>query len=134
MILWKDDYKIGLESVDRQHEKLFGIAGEIYELVKMSEDVDKFDQILDVLQELKDYTVLHFQDEEAYMLEIKWPKFISHKAMHDTFISMVNNVNITSLDEDQTSYLLEMLTFVLDWLENHILKVDIELTKHQCSD
>lgn len=129
MILWKDEYKIGLASVDEQHEKLFELAGEIYDLVKISEDVDKFDQIVAVLQELKDYTVFHFQDEEAYMLEIKWPKFFSHKVLHESFIEKVNSVNITSLDDHQTDYLLEMLGFVLDWLQNHILQVDAEITK-----
>ncbi len=127
MIVWKKEYEIGLKSVDEQHEKLFELAGEIYDLVKISEDVDKFDQILEVIQELKDYTVFHFAEEEAYMLEIKWPKFFSHKVMHETFVEMVNGVNITSLDDNQTDYLLEMLEFVLDWLQNHILKVDIEI-------
>lgn len=127
MILWKDEYKIGLELVDTQHEKLFEIAGEIYDLVKLSEDADKYDQILEVIQELKDYTVFHFREEEAYMLESKYPKFFSHKVLHENFIEKVNSVNITSLDDNQTEYLLEMLKFVLDWLQNHILKVDTEI-------
>lgn len=127
MILWKDEYKIGLELVDDQHKKLFEIAGEIYDLVKLSEDADKYDQILEVIQELKDYTVFHFQEEEAYMLASKYPKFFSHKVLHENFIEKVNSVNITSLDDNQTEYLLEMLKFVLDWLQNHILKVDTEI-------
>ncbi|HHX63111.1 MAG TPA: hemerythrin family protein [Epulopiscium sp.] len=127
MLVWKDKYKIGLELVDTQHEKLFELAGEIYDLVKINEDTDKYDQIVEVLQELKDYTVFHFQEEEAYMLEIQYPKFFSHKILHAEFIEKVNSVNITSLDDDQTKYLLEMLTFVLDWLQNHILKVDTEI-------
>lgn len=127
MILWKDEYEIGLKSVDEQHKKLFELAGEIYELVKISNDIDKFDKIVEVLQELKDYTVFHFAEEEAYMLETRYPKFFAHKAMHETFIEKVSSVNITSLDDNQTDYLLEMLTFVLDWLQNHILKVDKEI-------
>lgn len=127
MILWKDEYKIGLELVDEQHMRLFEIAGEIYDLVKISEDIDKFDEIVDLIQELKDYTVFHFEKEEAYMLENRYPKFFAHKAMHETFIEKVSSVSITSLDENQTEYLLEMLEFVLDWLQNHILKVDKEI-------
>ena len=127
MILWKDEYKIGLELVDDQHKRLFEIAGEIYELVKLNEEVDKFDEIVEVIQELKDYTVFHFTAEEAYMLEVGYPRFFSHKVLHQEFIAKVNSVNITALDEDQTKYLLEMLTFVLDWLQNHILRVDTEI-------
>lgn len=127
MILWQDKYKIGLEMVDTQHEKLFEIAGRIYDLVKISEDIDKYDQIVEVIQELKDYTVFHFKEEEAYMLERNYPKFISHRMLHKEFIYKVNSVNITSLDDHQTEYLLEMLEFVLDWLQNHILKVDTEI-------
>lgn len=127
MILWQDKYKIGLEKVDLQHKKLFEIAGRIYDLVKISEDIDKYDQILEVLQELKDYTVFHFQEEEAYMVKTNYPKFISHRMLHKEFVAKVNSVNITSLDDHQTEYLLEMLEFVLDWLQNHILKVDVEI-------
>ena len=127
MILWKDEYKIGLDLVDDQHKRLFEIAGEIYDLVRLNEEMDKFDEIVEVIQELKDYTVFHFEAEEAYMLEIKYPKFFSHKVLHQEFIQKVNSVNITSLDEDQTKYLFEMLTFVLDWLQNHILKIDTEI-------
>ena len=89
--------------------------------------MDKFDEIVGVIQELKDYTVFHFEAEEAYMLETKYPKFFSHKVLHQEFVDKVNSVNITSLDEDQTKYLLDMLTFVLDWLQNHILRVDTEI-------
>lgn len=124
MIFWKDDYKIGLEKIDDQHKKLFELAGEIYDLLKVSEDVDKYDQILDVIQELKDYTNFHFKEEEEYMLSIKYPKFFSHKVLHNEFIEKVNSVNITSLDDEQTKYLLDILDFILDWLQNHILKVD----------
>lgn len=127
MILWQDKYAIGLEKIDNQHKKLFEIAGRIYDLVRISDRVDKYDQILEVLQELKDYTVFHFEEEEAYMLQTNYPKFISHRMLHKEFVAKVNSVNITSLDDHQTEYLLEMLEFVLDWLQNHILKVDAEI-------
>lgn len=127
MILWKDEYKIGIDLVDSQHERLFELAGIIYDLVKINEDIDKYDQIIEVLQELKDYTVFHFQEEEEYMLKINYPKFLSHKMLHKEFVAKVSSVNITSLDDNQTEYLLEMLTFVLDWLQNHILKVDKQI-------
>ena len=127
MILWQDKYKIGLDMVDKQHEKLFVIAGRIYDLVKISEDVDKYDEIVEVIQELKDYTVFHFEAEEAYMLETNYPKTFSHKMLHKKFIEKVSNINITSLDDNQTEYLLEMLEIVLDWLQNHILKEDVKI-------
>ena len=79
MILWKDKYQIGLEMVDQQHEKLFEIAGRIFDLVKTSDNIDKYDQIMEVIQELKDYTVFHFEEEEAYMEKSGYPKLMSHK-------------------------------------------------------
>lgn len=127
MILWKDEYKIGLQKIDKQHQKLFEIAGEIYDLLRLDDDIDKFDQILEIIQELKDYTVFHFQEEEEYMLSINYPRFFSHKMLHNEFIQKVNEVNITSLDEDQTNYLLDILDFVLNWLQTHILQIDKQI-------
>ncbi len=57
MIKWKDDYKIGVEQIDKQHQKLFEIANEAYNLLKNDFCYDKFDQIIQILAELRDYAV-----------------------------------------------------------------------------
>lgn len=124
MITWKDEYLLGIEKVDEQHKELFRIATDIYELMKNQLITDKYDQILRLISELKDYTIFHFASEEEYMKSIGYRKFFSHKVEHDDFIEKINNVDLDKIDLDHEQYLLEILEFVVNWISKHILETD----------
>lgn len=79
---------------------------------------------MEILDELKEYTVYHFKSEEKYMISIGYKKFLSHKVEHDEFIKKINNIDFKSIDEDQDKYLLETLEFVVSWISVHILRRD----------
>ena len=64
MIRWQDKYALGVVQIDEQHRKLFEIAGEIEALLNDEFITDKYDDIVAILRELKDYTIQHFKDEE----------------------------------------------------------------------
>lgn len=124
MITWKNEYLLGIEKVDEQHKELFRIATDIYELMKNQLITDKYDQILKLIAELKDYTIFHFASEEEYMKSIGYRKFFSHKVEHDDFIENINNVDLDKIDLDHEQYLLEILEFVVNWISKHILDTD----------
>lgn len=124
MIKWKDEYSVGVEHIDDQHRKLFEIAGRAYDLLKDNLVLDKYDTIIAILEELKDYAVYHFNSEEQYMKEIGYRKLLSHKVMHDDFIEKVNGIDFNKVDENQNQYLLGTLDFVVNWIDGHILGQD----------
>lgn len=132
MVLWKDEYGVGIPAIDEQHKKLFDIANAISELLNNSLLLDKYDQIVSVLNELHDYTVEHFATEEAIMLKHKYRKFLSHKAIHNDFIQKITSVDLGQIDNEQNLYLKDILNFVTEWLISHILQEDkhiIELSE-----
>ncbi len=124
MITWKDEYSLGIENIDQQHKKLFEIAGRAYELLKDQHYLDKYDKIIEILDELKEYTVYHFNQEEEYMKSINYKKILSHKVQHDDFVEKVNNVDFRHIDDNQDKYITETLDFVLNWIQQHILGTD----------
>ncbi len=124
MISWKDDYVLGIEHIDQQHRELFKIASEIHELIQNDLITDKYDSIIKLLSELKDYTVFHFKSEEEYMVSIGYRKLLSHKVEHNDFIDKINNVDLEKIDMDHEQYLLEILEFILNWISDHILQTD----------
>jgi len=128
MIEWRNDYLLGIDKIDEQHKELFRIAAEIYALMKNDLLTDKYDQILRLISELKDYTVFHFNSEEEYMQSIGYRKFFSHKVEHNDFIEKISNVDVDKIDLDHEQYLLEILDFVVNWIAKHILEVDKEYT------
>jgi hemerythrin len=124
MVKWEDKYSLGVESIDEQHKELFQIASRIYELLKNEMILDKYDHIMEIIDELKNYTVDHFKDEEEYMKRIGYKKFLSHKVAHTDFLDKMENIDANKIDNGHNEYLLGILDFVCVWLVEHILKED----------
>lgn len=124
VIKWSDEYLIGIEELDKQHEKLFEIAGRAFDLFKNNVYTDKYDRIIEILEELKEYAKYHFKAEEDYMISIGNRKIFSHKIEHVEFIKKVESVDLNKVDENQDKYLLSILEFVINWTSDHILHKD----------
>jgi len=124
MIAWRDEYNTGVEKLDEQHRKLFAIANEAYALLKNELRIDKYDDIVAILTELRSYAEYHFKAEEEYMLSIGYKKFLSHKAEHADFIARVAEVDLDKVDENQDEYLRATLDFVCTWITEHIVGRD----------
>ena len=125
MLEWKESYSVGVDLIDEQHRHLFELANEIEALLNNEFVLDKYDAIVEIITELKNYTEQHFADEEAYMLEKKYAKFLSHKARHLDFIEKVAAVDLSRIDNAQNEYLRDILRFVGVWLVEHILEEDM---------
>lgn len=122
--VFTDNFKTDIPLIDEEHKMLFEIIGKIYKTIEVELVHDKFDLILDILDELKDYTRIHFADEEHYMKEIGYEGLAQQVILHEKFIETLNNVNLDHVDDNQEEYLYEVLNFLQNWLVNHILKVD----------
>ena len=83
---------------------------------------------MEILSELKEYTVFHFQTEEDYMQQIGYKKLFSQKVEHQNFIKKINEVNLKEIDENQEQSILDILDFISAWIKKHILDVDRLIT------
>ena len=122
--VFTDNFKTGVPLIDEEHKQLFNIIGKIYKAIEAELVHDKFDLILDILDELKEYTCIHFADEENYMKEIGYEGLAQQQILHEKFVETLNEVNLDEVDDNQVEYLYEVLNFLQNWLVNHILKVD----------
>lgn len=118
------EFETGISMIDEEHKNLFDIIGKIYKAIEVELVHDKFDLILDILDELKEYTRVHFADEEKYMQEIGYEGLAQQVLLHEKFIETLNDVNLDHVDDNQEEYLYEVLSFLQNWLVTHILKVD----------
>lgn len=124
MIKWSDKYLLGVDLIDEQHKELFRIAGDAYDLLRNEFYVDKYDRVVKLIEELKGYAIFHFETEEKYMMEIGHKKLFSHKIIHNDFVNKVNSIDLEKMDDNQDEYLASIMHFAIDWIEEHILKVD----------
>lgn len=121
----KEEYYTGIVEIDKEHEHLFELAEETYQLLKAEFIPDKYDNIKDVLRELKEYTKTHFAHEEAYMQSINYKRLTPQKFQHKTFVEKLEELDIDEMIEENPEKMIEeILNFLTDWLVHHILEND----------
>lgn len=122
--VFTEEFMVGIPMIDEEHKTLFEIIGKIHATIDAELVHDKYDLILDILDELKEYTQVHFTDEENYMREIGYDGLPQQEILHQKFIDTLSDIDLNDVDDNQESYLYEFLNFLQNWLINHILKVD----------
>lgn len=119
-----DEYLTGIALVDKEHKELFRIIGEVHHAIVDEYSYDKYDEIVRLLEELKDYTKFHFQDEELYMESIHYEGIEAQRRAHDAFVTRLEGMDLEHIDEHQQESLEEIMEFLTEWLVNHILHMD----------
>lgn len=127
MFEFKDEFKTGIDFIDEEHKKLFELTQKTYDIYKDELMLDKYDYIVDILNELRDYTKYHFNHEQEYMKEIGYKKMFTHIIAHNNFIEKLDSYDFEEIDYNQTDALVDLLNFLYDWLVKHISKVDKEI-------
>ncbi|MFD3157000.1 bacteriohemerythrin [Haloimpatiens sp. FM7330] len=127
MFKWKDSYSVGVEEINKQHKKLFELGKELYELIELDDEYDHFDEIMNILDELKDYTHYHFKSEEDLLTKHGYEtlQFKLHRLEHKSFIHKMDSFNEKSIDFEQKDSVLKMLSFIENWISHHILETDM---------
>ncbi len=127
---WSDKYSVNIEIIDEQHKELFNILDNCYELLLKNKDDDKYDKIITILEDLKNYTIYHFKTEEEFMKKNGYSKFLSHKFAHDAFIEQIKGFDLYSIDTDQKKSINDLLDIVSNWIKFHILETDKNIHKY----
>jgi hemerythrin len=117
---WDDKYSLKMKEVDEQHQHLFELINRLHEAVVTGEERTTLAEILD---ELIDYTVEHFQTEEKLFEEHNYPEYDMHKKEHDDLTKKVLELQ-TQFGEGSATISFEVLDFLNDWLLNHTLHSD----------
>ncbi len=119
-IKWKDEYSVGIESIDKQHKKLLGLINSLQTAVNYKTG-EVFEQ--EALDELVDYTKTHFKYEEDMMEQNGYPDFTTHRAEHELMIARVEEV-LNLYQQDKDTAMQNAIDFLRDWLINHINGTD----------
>jgi len=121
-IIWDDRFLIGIPRCDEQHKRLVSLLNRSYDaFIDNTDDQD----VAWLLNELVDYATYHFISEEQWMVASNFPDFEMHKSAHDAFSSQVAMMYKQYRNGDNP-FLLDIFSFLNDWLVTHILKVDAE--------
>lgn len=123
----KPEYYTGIAVIDKEHERLFELAEETYELLNNGILQNKTESLMTLISELIDYTRKHFSHEELYMKSIQYAHIEEHAAQHRQFEESLLQFDLDAIEDDfegQNEAIENLLDFLANWLINHILKVD----------
>ncbi|NLM12894.1 MAG: hemerythrin family protein [Epulopiscium sp.] len=129
MFVWKDEFSCNVDQIDSQHKQLLEIGSQLYNIVRFADSYDHYDEILECLHKLVNYTEYHFHSEEELMLASNYLPYFFHKQEHQKFIDKVNEFLKQDIDDKQKKITMDIIIFIADWIENHILKHDIAFSK-----
>lgn len=128
-----DKFKTGVPLIDDEHRRLFEIIKDTNDLIHEQLLHDKYDEIMRLLSELRDYTEFHFKDEEQLMERINYPGLPSQKRAHTSFVERLVEIDLSELDDmddNQQEYLVNLIDYLLGWLSNHILGSDKKIGEY----
>lgn len=126
--VWEEQFKIGVDIIDREHERLFKI---INKLLKFGEEEKKSQWACqEGIKYFKEHAVKHFADEEKYMASINYEGFETHRRLHQNF----RDNTLPTLEEEleHANYSPDAVDHFLGvcagWLIGHTLTEDRAIT------
>lgn len=127
-IKWNDRFNIGVESIDKAHQRLFSI---VRKLLSLNEDTTKQQHACrEGVKYFKSYTLRHFAEEEAYMKSVNYSEYEIHKKLHDDM--KFNTIPALEAELESENYSVEsvqhFLGMCVGWLNGHIMIEDRAIT------
>ncbi|RII29462.1 MAG: hypothetical protein CXR30_11240 [Geobacter sp.] len=119
LIVWSKSYSVGVDSMDKEHQRLIDIINKLYGAMRSGRGKDAIGSILD---ELIEYTKTHFTHEERLMQESGFAGLDEQKRAHGALIGQV--IEIQTKFIAGTALSQEVMSFLKNWLVNHIQGMD----------
>lgn len=126
LLEWSEALALGIEQIDKQHKILLDIMNELNDQILRGKNAEGS---LMAVTRLESYTRQHFADEEALMLQTGFPGLKGHKVVHSRFEDRLKSFAASDFG-GEPGKALEMLSFLQDWLVDHILGQDLLFAHH----
>ena len=120
LFVWEDKYNTGIEEIDRDHRGLVNLINDLYEAMQ---DGTGGALLLPIFSALKHYTETHFNREERFMVNCDAPDQAQHFQEHKQMMAKLADLEGRHR-RGEAAISLQTLTFLRDWLCNHICVVD----------
>lgn len=120
-IEWNESLSVDIPEIDELQKKVFELLDGLVNRHEHYEDGPK--DAAGMVVELTEYSRYYFSKEEAYLRKCGYPDIDCHSKEHRQFIK--NTINLRrQVAEDKKNLSYESVSFLRDWLVNHISHSD----------
>lgn len=125
-VLWRQDFSVGVESIDHEHRELIGLINQIFERL----DADEQGDVAGELGEVHARISAHFALEEQMMREHRYDHYADHKSDHERLLDDIRDI----MDAHEAGTYAERRAAFAErlqrWFVDHFKTKDARLHRH----
>jgi hemerythrin len=119
-------HSLWIEEMDSQHETIIWLMDDLAQ--RDAEKASKAD-LMTLLDTLRECTVRHFKEEEAYMAATGYSKLDVHQVMHRDLLVKLDE-HMSRFKDGSGRLGVGLLSFLKYWLAAHITGFDRQFPRH----
>ena len=113
-------FELAVPKMDDQHKKLIDIMNRLYDRHHANAAKPELDKLL---IELRNYTLLHFREEEALLEKMQFPQYARHKLIHEQLLTDFSK-HYQAFAAGNGEISSAFFDFLRLWLTSHIMHID----------
>jgi hemerythrin len=120
---WHDRYCVKHDEIDRQHQEIVGLINKLADAMEKGKDERELGEII---AEIHDDLVKHFNYEEDIMQSVNYKDYQHHKNIHNGIVQKLQQFEMENKgrNKEMSRAILKLLN---SWLPDHIQIRDIAL-------
>jgi len=121
---------VGIEAIDKDHEKILSIISRIIEAIDNNHARSIIEDLFD---DLERFTSSHFKREEDLMQATNYAGFEQHKKGHQAFIAQLPQFKEQLFNNNSDKSAEEISQRLYDWVINHVVGSDLDFAQASCN-
>ncbi len=123
LVEWSPQYRVNVSAIDQQHQQLVQMLNDLYTAMVERRSAEG---VRAALKRMDDYAIEHFSVEERHMFDLRYPERAEHEKQHRRFMHKTQELR-DRLATGKLVLSLELISYLRDWLTQHILHTDKRL-------
>jgi hemerythrin-like metal-binding protein len=124
---WTSNLDVGNEQLNDEHKTLLAKMAKVEEF---NERMLSKEALLEAYDDLVQYAVDHFKEEEAYMREILYPAAETHGRIHSALIDALAKYRAEFMASVYARFPAAVFDFFKTWMLTHIMIVDRQYSEY----